>query len=210
MILRFCFLFTAYIISCTFSFSQTKSNSNDLKLWYDQPAKVWEEALPLGNGRTGAMVFGKINKERYQLNDNTLWSGFPDPGNNPNGPVYLPQLRQAIFEGDYAKAATFWKKMQGPYSARYLTMADLFLDFKLKDSNAVNYHRELNLNNALHTVSYQLGGVNYKRETLISYPDKVMVIRITSDQKNAISFVAGITSKLRYAVATVYSNYLIL
>src|SRR5688500_3479887 len=111
-------------------------NGNDvpLKLWYQKPAEVWEEALPLGNGNTGAMVFGGIVKERFQLNDNTLWSGYPEPGNNPDGPKILPLVRQAIFEGKYDSAAVLWKKMQGPYSARYLPLADLWLQMKLQDT----------------------------------------------------------------------------
>src|SRR5687768_6464123 len=84
--------------------------SPNLKLWYDQPAAAWEEALPLGNAKTGAMVFGGVNKERYQLNDNTLWSGYPDPGNNPGAPKYLPIIRQLIFAGDYDSASVLWKK----------------------------------------------------------------------------------------------------
>src|SRR6266850_8181915 len=97
-------------------------NDPELKLWYDQPAAIWEEALPLGNGRTGAMVFGGVGRERFQLNDNTLWSGYPDAGNNPNGPVYLPLIRNAVDDGYYSLAALYWQKMQGPNSARYLPM----------------------------------------------------------------------------------------
>ena len=77
--------------------AQAPEAGPDLKLWYDRPAKIWEEALPLGNGKTGAMVFGRVNKERLQLNDNTLWSGFPNAGNNPKGPAHLPLVRQATF-----------------------------------------------------------------------------------------------------------------
>jgi alpha-L-fucosidase 2 len=187
---------------------QTKSA---LKLWYAEPAKVWEEALPLGNGKIGAMVFGRVNRERFQLNDGTLWSGTPDAGNNPKAKAALPLVREAVFAGDYAKAAEIWKKnLQGPYSARYLTMADLFLDFNLKDSVPTAYHRELDMNNALSTVTYTLGGVTYKRETLISYPDKTMVIRLTSDKKNALSFTTGISSKLKYTTAAVSPDHLVL
>lgn len=194
----------------TSAFAQQADNPA-LKLWYDKPSKVWEEALALGNGKTGAMVFGRINKERIQLNDNTLWSGYPNPGNNPKGLESLPQVRQAVFEGDYGKAAALWKKnLQGPYSARYLTMADLFLDFKLKDSSATDYRRELDLNNAIHTVRYKIGGVSYMRETLVSYPDKALLIRITSNKKNAISFSTGLTSRLRYKVTASGNNYLVL
>lgn len=182
-----------------------------LKLWYTQPAKVWEEALPLGNGKTGAMVFGRVNKERFQLNDNTLWSGSPESGNNPKGPASLPLVRQAVFEGDYARAAALWKKnLQGPYSARYLTMADLFLDFNLKDSVPTAYHRELDINNAISTVTYTVGGITYKRESLISYPDKAMVIRITTDQKNSLNFSTGISSKLKYTARAVGPDLLVL
>jgi alpha-L-fucosidase 2 len=193
------------------SSAQVKKDDTKLKLWYDQPSKVWEEALPLGNGKTGAMVFGGVNIERFQLNDNTLWSGFPNPGNNPKGPEALPKVRQAVFEGKYAEAAEIWKKnLQGPYSARYLTMADLSLNFNLKDSTTTFYHRQLDLKNAVHTVTYKTGGVTYKRETIISYPDKVMIVRITADKKNALNFTTAITSKLRYTVAALQSNYLVL
>src|SRR3954468_22616991 len=87
-----------------------------LKTWYNKPSSAWEEALPLGNGKTGAMVFGGVAKERFQLNDNTLWSGYPLAGNNPNGPTILPQVRDAVLKGNYDSAAILWKKMQGPYS----------------------------------------------------------------------------------------------
>lgn len=182
-----------------------------MKLWYNQSANIWEEALPLGNGKTGAMVFGRVNRERFQLNNNTLWSGAPDPGNNPKGPATLPLVREAVFAGDYGKAAELWKKnMQGPYSARYLTMADLFLDFNFKDSTTTSYYRELDINNAVSTVSYTVGGVKYKRETIISYPDQAMAIRITADKANAISFITEISSKLKYTVAAPGQNYLVL
>lgn len=182
-----------------------------LKLWYNEPAKIWEEALALGNGKTGAMVFGRVGKERIQLNNNTLWSGAPDAGNNPKGPLNLPLLRRAVFDRDYGKAAEIWKKnMQGPYSARYLTMADLFLDFKLKDSVPTVYRRELDISNAVHTVTYTVAGIKYRRETVISYPDQVMAIRITADQPNAISFNTGISSKLKYSVSTPANNFLLL
>jgi alpha-L-fucosidase 2 len=172
---------------------------NNLKLWYDKPAAAWEEALPLGNAKTGAMVFGGIATERIQLNDNTLWSGYPgDGGNNPNGPKILPQVREQIFAGNWDSAATLWKKMQGPYSARYLPLADLWLKNDLKDSVADSYYRELDLNTAVATVKYTINGVTYQRETFISHPDKVMVIRLTSSKKGALNFTASLTSKLKY------------
>ncbi|WP_114781897.1 glycoside hydrolase family 95 protein [Botryobacter ruber] len=207
---KFNFLFLLFWLAATrLSAQQGKSNS-DLKLWYDKPAFAWEEALPLGNGKTGAMVFGRVNKELYQLNDNTLWSGAPVPGNNPNGQELLPQVRQAVFAGDYEKAAALWKKMQGPYSARYLPLADLSLNFGLKDSAATSYHRELDLNNAISTVTYKAGGITYKRETLTSFPDQVLVIRITADKKKAINLNTALSSKLRFATAAPGQNQLVL
>ncbi|MCD2425776.1 glycoside hydrolase family 95 protein [Niabella pedocola] len=178
--------------------AQTGSSGNALKLWYTQPATIWEEALPLGNAKTGAMVFGGVVKERYQLNDNTLWSGAPNPGNQPEGPAILEKVRRLVAAGNYDSAAVVWKKMHGPYSARYLPLADLWLNLSLKDTQAAEYYRDLDLANATATVRYKAGGVQYTRETFISHPDKIMMIRITADKKNAISFQAGLTSKLKY------------
>ena len=121
---------------------------SNLKLWYNKPAAAWEEALPLGNAKTGAMVFGGVVDERYQLNDNTLWSGYPEGGNNPDGPKILPQVREQIFAGNWDSATTLWKKMQGPYSARYLPLVDLWLR-NYHDSTTTSYYRDLNLSNAI-------------------------------------------------------------
>jgi alpha-L-fucosidase 2 len=171
----------------------------NLKLWFTKPAVAWEEALPLGDGKTGAMVFGGITTERFQLNDNTLWSGYPDGGNNPEAPQYLPIVRKLIFEGNYDSAATVWKKhMQGPYSARYLPMADLWLRFHSKDTIVEDYRRELDLNTAISNVKYTQAGVTYTRETFISYPAKMMVIKINASKKGALNIDIGLTSKLKY------------
>ncbi|MFP4366782.1 MAG: glycoside hydrolase N-terminal domain-containing protein, partial [Bacteroidales bacterium] len=125
-----------------------------LELWYDQPAKVWEEALPLGNGLTGAMVFGGVATEQFGLNDNTLWSGGPNPGNRENGPEVLSEVRHAVFDENYDEADRLWRGMHGPYSARYLTMGDLFLEFPFSVEETEDYRRSLDLRNALSTVSF--------------------------------------------------------
>jgi alpha-L-fucosidase 2 len=201
----------AFVLCGGAAFGQGNSNEPDLKLWYNKPARAWQEALPLGNGTIGAMVFGGVGKEHFQLNDHTLWSGYPEGGNNAKGPEYLAQVRQAIFDGDYNKGAALWKKgLQGTYSARYLPLGDLFLDFKLKDTAANNYYRGLDLNNALATVKYNADGINYTREAFISYPSHVMMIRIKADHKNAISFNAVLSSKLHFSVANKGDNELIL
>ena len=197
-------LFITQIVS-----AQTTVDPN-LKLWYSKPASIWEEALPLGNAKTGAMVFGGIAKERFQLNDNTLWSGYPNPGNTVGGPAIVEDVRKQVFEGNYDSAATAWRKMHGPYSARYLTMADLWIENKLSDTVPASYYRDLNISNATATVKYKINGVNYQRETFISHPDKIMIIRITADKKSMISFTTSLTSKLKFQTAAVASNYLVL
>jgi len=203
--------FAAALLLNEVSFAQKHLSENNLKLWYNKPATAWEEALPLGNGTTGAMVFGKIVHERFQLNDHTLWSGYPVDGNNPKGPEYLPQVRQAIFDGDYTKGAALFKKgLQGTYSARYLPLGDLRLDFKYNDTTASNYYRDLDLNSATATVKYKVDGVNYTRETWISYPGKVMVVRISADKAGAINFAANLNSKLHFSVSAKGTDQLIL
>ena len=196
------FLFIALATFCVYGMCQsnagTSTANKGLVLWYDQPAKMWEEALPLGNAKTGAMVFGGITTEHFQLNDNTLWSGYPIDGNNPNGPGILPQVRKEIFAENWDSAAKLWKKMQGPYSARYLPLADLWLKNDFRDSVPSFYYRDLNLNDAVSTVKYTINGVTYQRQTFISHPDKIMVVRITADKKGALNFTTSITSKLKY------------
>jgi alpha-L-fucosidase 2 len=120
----FCLIAMIMAVYC-----QHNKEQEPLQLWYDQPADSWEEALPLGNGLTGAMVFGSIASEQFMLNDNTLWSGGPNPGNRENGPEVLSKVRQAVFEENYAEADRLWRGMHGPYSARYLPMGDLFAGF---------------------------------------------------------------------------------
>ena len=204
-------LFITFILISKIVSSQATADDPNLKLWYNKPAAIWEEALPLGNAKTGAMVFGGITKERFQLNDNTLWSGYPDPGNNPDAPKHLPIVRQLIFAGNYDSAAAVWKaNMQGPYSARYLPLADLWIQNKLPDSIASFYYRDLDLNNAIANVKYIINGITYQRETLISHPDKVMVIRITADKKNALNLRTSITSKLKYKTSAISNDLLVL
>ena len=199
------------LFATTIGFLHSEGQDNAaLRLWYRKPALAWEEALPLGNAKTGAMVFGGVATERYQLNDNTLWSGYPNPGNNPNGPSVLPQVRAQVFAGNYDSAAALWKKMQGPYSARYLPLADLWLRFPVADTITTNYFRDLSLSDAIASVSYNIAGVTYHREAFISHPAKLMVVRLTADKKGMLNFSASISSKLKYRDTTVAFNYLLL
>ena len=205
-LLFFVFLFYLALTAC----AQPVKSDADLKLWYHQPASIWEEALPLGNGKTGAMVFGGFKREKFQLNDNTLWSGYPDPGNNPAAPKYLALVRKAVTDGDYELAAKYWKKMQGPYSARYLHMANLYLDFLPKDTAASQFTRSLDLSTALASVTYKSSGVKFTREALISYPDKVMAVRLTADKKKNISLAISLNSKLQYSTSVTAADELVL
>ena len=190
--------------------STTLTFGKEYKLWYNAPATVWEEALPIGNGRIGAMVYGNPLQEVYQLNEESIWSGYPQDWNNPKAANALPQVREAVDRGDYAKASELWKaNAQGPYTARYLPMANLMLD-QLTRVEARNLYRELNISNALSTVTYEADGVKYRRTSFISYPDQVMVIKIAADRPQAVSLHIRLNSLLRYTVQTKGEKTLIL
>lgn len=190
--------------------STTLTFGKEYKLWYNAPATVWEEALPIGNGRIGAMVYGNPLQEVYQLNEESIWSGYPQDWNNPKAANALPQVREAVDRGDYAKASELWKaNAQGPYTARYLPMANLMLD-QLTRGEARNLYRELNISNALSTVTYEADGVKYCRTSFISYPDQVMVIKIAADRPQAVSLHIRLNSLLRYTVQTKGEKTLIL
>ena len=190
--------------------STTLTFGKEYKLWYNAPATVWEEALPIGNGRIGAMVYGNPLQEVYQLNEESIWSGYPQDWNNPKAANALPQVREAVDRGDYAKASELWKaNAQGPYTARYLPMANLMLD-QLTRGEARNLYRELNISNALSTVTYEADGVKCRRTSFISYPDQVMVIKIAADRPQAVSLHIRLNSLLRYTVQTKGEKTLIL
>lgn len=161
-----------------------------LRLWYRQAAGNWNEALPIGNGKTGAMVFGGAGTARFQLNDATLWSGGPAGAgsNNPEAKAVLPQVRAALFQGDYQRATALSRQMMGPYVATYLTLGSLYLDFTPRTPPVSDYVRELDLNRGIARVSFREGGVHYTREVFSSYPDQVLVIRLKSDTPHGISF----------------------
>jgi alpha-L-fucosidase 2 len=179
--------------------SSDKQSSTDLKLWYDAPARIWEEALPLGNGSLGAMVFGNPLNEVYQMNEETLWSGPMEERNNPLGPAALPKIREAIDKGDYKLAESLWKNnSQGPYTARYLPLANLLLNMHSEGNDVEDFHRDLNISDATATVSYRINDVEYRRSSFISFPDRVMVIQLEADKKEAVSFDLGINSDLRH------------
>lgn len=188
----------------------SEKSAKDLILWYDEPAKIWEEALPLGNGSFGAMVFGDPVNEVYRMNEETLWSGPIEERNNPLGVNALPKIREAINNDDYKLAEELWKKnAQGPYTARYLSLADLLLNMRGEEGNVEDFYRDLNISDATATVSYKSNDVQYKRSSFISFPDRVMVIQLEANKKEALSFDLELKSDLHYHTS-IEGNKLIL
>jgi alpha-L-fucosidase 2 len=171
----------------------TQANLSTIKLWYTKPAVQWVEALPLGNGRLGAMLFGGVAEERVQLNEETLWSGAPRDWNSPGAPAALPGVREAIAAGDYAEADRRAKALQGAFTQAYQPLGDLRLDFA-HGANAANYYRDLDLNHATATVRYTVDGVTYTRTSFVSAPADALIIHLTADQPGAITLTARLES----------------
>ncbi|GLU51437.1 hypothetical protein Dfri01_08980 [Dyadobacter frigoris] len=170
----------------------------DLKLWYKQPASNWNEALPIGNGRIGAMVFGRVNEELIQLNEESLWSGGPVNTNpNPGAVKYLPQIRKALANEDFKLAEALTKKMQGLFTESYEPLGDLIIKQNFS-SNPTDYRRELDISNALSLTKFTVDGVEYSREIFISAPDQIMIIKLKASKKGALNFTASTQSPLVY------------
>lgn len=174
-------------------------NNSGLKLWYNKPSgTTWENALPIGNGRLGAMVYGNIETEIIQLNEHTLWSGGPNRNDNPVALDSLPEIRKLIFEGrqneaeQMANRIILSKKSQGQM---FEPAGNLHLAFKGHE-NSRNYHRELDIERAVAKTSYTVGDVIYTREVLASFPDRVIVIHLTANKPRCISFTAFYSSPL--------------
>jgi len=184
----------------------------NLQLWYKQPATTWTEALPLGNGRLGAMVFGKVDEEIIQLNESTLWSGGPVKTNvNPNSPSYLPQVREALLKNmDYPAALELNKKMQGLYSQSYLPLGDLIIKQKFKKGSPSSYYRDLNIQDAITTTRFKVDGTSFTRQVFVSAPDQVIVIRLTADKPKQLSFKVGTKSLLNYENVVVNENEMVM
>jgi alpha-L-fucosidase 2 len=178
------------------------------KLQYDKPAAVWTEALPIGNGRLGAMVFGGVEKERIALNEDTLWSGFPKDWNNPGAKEILPRVRRLIQEGRYAEADRLGKEMMGPYTQSYLPLGDLQLRFDHGGSFR-SYRRTLDLENGLSTVEYQIGSVKYTRELFASHPDQVIVLRLEASEPGMLDVHARLDSPLRHRTSVSGERFII-
>jgi len=175
-----------------------------LCLWYRRPAKRWVEALAIGNGRLGAMVFGGIVNERIQLNEDTLWAGGPYDPANPEAFETLPEARRLIFEGKYQEAHNLigQKMMAKPLSQmQYQPVGDLLLTFPDVEK-AMNYCRDLNLDTAIASVTYSANGVKFTREIFSSPVDQVIVVRLSADKQGQITFTTAMKTPQKATVET--------
>lgn len=174
----------------TITGATTITSQSPRSLWYRGPAKVWEEALPLGNGRLGAMVFGGVADERLQLNEDTLWDGYPLDASNPKSLTALPDVQRLLFEGKNKEAERLAAaNMMGTPSGvkPYQSLGELWMEFPGQTS-ATNYSRGLDLANAITSVSYENAGATFKRESFSSAPVGVIATNITATQPGRISF----------------------
>ena len=187
----------------------SENQSRKLTMWYDKPATVWNEALPIGNGRLGAMVFGSPSAEKLQLNEETFWSGGPSRNDNPNALTALPEIRRLIFEGKHYDAEKLVNQnMMTPRNgSKYQLVGNLNLAFP-GHGNFSDYRRELNLENALFTAEYKVDGVKFRREIFASQPDQVIVVRLTADKPGKLTFDATLDSPLQKGVLVTNGNTL--
>ncbi|MBK8946871.1 MAG: glycoside hydrolase family 95 protein [Ignavibacteriae bacterium] len=211
-----------------FSCNQSDEEITQLKLWYKEPANAripdnenpwiddpeWLKALPLGNGSLGAMVYGDVNFERIQLNEESMWSGSPDENNNPESFPAISKIRKLLFDEKYREASELTAKTQicksygsgngngtnVPYGS-FQTLGNLWINFS-NNTEYGNYYRELNLNNAVAKVSYTQNRVNFTREIFTSFPDQVMVLKLTSDKPKQISFECKLDRPERFSTKT--------
>ena len=178
------------------------ATAQDLKLWYDKPAGQWVEALPVGNGRLGAMVFGGVEHERLQLNEGTLWAGGPYDPSSPEALLALPEARRLIFAGKFAEASGLIgaKMMAHPLKQMpYEPLGDLQLSFPAT-GEVTGYRRELDLDTAIARVSYSVAGVNFIREVFSSPVDQVIVVRLSADKPGRINFSAAMATPQKASV----------
>ena len=184
---------------------ETRNDGSAWRLWYRQPADQWTDALPIGNGRLGAMVFGGVARERLQLNEDTLYAGGPYDPSSPEARLALARVRELIDAGRYAEAQQLANdKMMGrPIGMpSYQTVGDLMLSLG-PPSFSQHYHRELDLDTGLATVQFSQGGVNYRREIFASAVDQVLVLRISADRPGAVTLQAGFETPMPGAVSAV-------
>ncbi|MFT4177429.1 MAG: glycoside hydrolase family 95 protein [Luteolibacter sp.] len=172
---------------------RANTSGENLLLWYQSPAEKWIEALPIGNGRLGAMIFGGTASERIFLNDITVWSGGPQPNaDRPDAWKFLPELRQAIREGRYNDATKLanehFTSQTKIGKSKYQVLGELTLDFNQAEGEVKNYRRWLDISRAMAGTEYTINGTTFKREVFASAPDKAIVIRLSANKANSLNF----------------------
>ena len=185
------------------------TNTNNLVLWYQKPAEAWTDALPVGNGKLGAMVFGGVARERIQLNEETLWDGGPRDTNNPKALEALPKVQQLLFEDKNEEATKLASETMLGVPERiksYQSLGDLFLDFS--HDGVTHYRRELNLNTGIAKTIYQCGDVNFTREVFVTAVDNLIVVRVESDMDGQVAFDMTMTREQDAEVEAIAANIL--
>ena len=180
------------LVMCT---GMTVQSQQKAILWYDSPAQHWEEALPLGNGRLGAMVYGDPVNEEIQLNEETVSAGSPYKNYNSEAKEALPAIRKLIFDGNYAEAQLMAGEKilsKNGFGMPYQTVGSLRLHFQGQE-NYTDYRRELDIDKALATTTYRVNGVEYKRETFTSFTDQLVIVRLTASKPGMLTFTAALT-----------------
>lgn len=205
-------LIHVFIISLLITACDAKQDAQELKLWYDEPATKWVEALPVGNGSLGAMVYGDPVNEIIQLNENTLWAGGPNRNDNPAAKETLPKVRKLIFEGKYEEAKQLVDRYfitNKSHGMAYQTAGNLKLAFSGHEDYS-DYYRELDLNSALVKTSYKVNEVKYETSVFSSHPDQVIVAQIKADQSGAINFAAMLDRPSQVQITTNGNDALIM
>jgi len=188
----------------TFSASAKEKNTHEntsLKLWYTSPAQFFINALPLGNGRLAAMVYGRPAEETINLNEESLWSGGPVNTNpNPSSANYIEPVRKALNENNYALADQLSRKMQGLFSQSYAPVGDIVIKQKY-EGDVKNFYRDLDLEKAISTTRFTVGGTTFKREFLVSAPDQVVVLHLTSSTPAGLNLTISTKTQLKGIIA---------
>ncbi|SHE44715.1 glycoside hydrolase family 95 protein [Dysgonomonas macrotermitis] len=183
-------------------------NDNNLKLWYNTPATRFEEALPLGNGRIGLMVYGNVERETFNLNEESLWGGGPTDTSAPKDtPSQLQKVRDELFKENWSEASKLLRYIQGKNSQSFLPMGDIIIEQKYSSvAEPKNYYRELDLNTAVSLTRFSVDTIDYTREAFVSAPDQVAVIKLTASKKGGLNFSVGANTAFEYASIQSISN----
>ena len=191
-------LFVLTLLACTFTAYAQKQQQ--MTLWYNRPAQYFEESLPIGNGKLGALIYGGTEQDKLQLNDITLWTGQPvDRDEDAGASKWIPEIRKALFNEDYRLADSLQLHVQGHNSQYYQPLATLLIN-DYNRGQASNYHRQLSLDSAICKTTFMRDGVRYEREYWASNPDKMIAIRLTADRKESLNVGLALTSLVPHKV----------